>query len=136
VSLPRITPLVSLLLAAGAQAQDGRIAGAEAPSGQQVTLSQVIAEEDPWSGAMQIVVRLVAPAIAGDTRANSQLREDMDWACRTWGVPAAQEVSATPDRVVVEMMAEPAPRGEATPGIRRIFESYRLEGPDCVWELF
>ena len=136
MSAPRITPLVSILLAAGAQAQDGRIARAEAPSGQRVTLADVIPEEQPWSGEMQVVVRLVAPAIADDTLTNSQLRADMDWACHTWGVPAARELSAPPERVVVEMMAAPAPRGEATPGIRRIFESYRLEGPVCVWELF
>jgi hypothetical protein len=136
VSAPLVTPILSILLATVAQAQDGQIARAEAPSGQRVTLADVIPEEHPWSGEMQIVIRLVAPEIAADTLTNSQLREDMDWACRVWGVPAARDLSASPDWVVVEMMAEPAPRGEATPGIRRFFETYRLEGPICIWELF
>ncbi len=106
------------------------------PSGQPLVLRDLMAEENPWSGEMQIVVRLLAPLIAGEGLTNSELREDMDWACRTWGVPAAQTRSMMPDWVIVEMMEAPTERGVPTPGIRRYFESYRLEGPVCIWELF
>ncbi|MBF9058527.1 hypothetical protein HKCCSP123_04965 [Rhodobacterales bacterium HKCCSP123] len=108
----------------------------DAPSGQPLTLHGLLVEENPWSGELQVVVRLLAPSIAGDRLTNSELREDMDWACRTWGVPVAETRSMTPDWVIVEMMEAPVERGVTAPGVRRYFESYRLEGPICIWELF
>lgn len=120
----------------GSAAQEGLVAHAEAPSGQRLILAEVLTEEQPWSGEMLVVVRLLAPAIAEDVLTGSEVREDMDWACRLWGLPAARALASPPDRVVVEMMAERAPRGESTPGIRRFFETYRIEGPLCIWELF
>jgi hypothetical protein len=107
-----------------------------APSGQPLVLSEVLFEENPYSGEMQVVVRLLAPLIAGEGFARSELREDMDWACRTWGVPAAETLASAPDWVVVEFMAAPVERGRATPEIRQFFETYRLEGLVCIWELF
>nr|WP_239025449.1 DUF6497 family protein [Roseibacterium persicicum] len=107
-----------------------------APSGQAVALDELLFEENPWSGELQVVVRLLAPAIADETMLYTVIRGDMDWACDTWGLPAAGTLASPPDWVVVEMMAAPAPRGEPTPDIRRLFETYRLEGPICIWELF
>lgn len=107
-----------------------------APSGLAMTLDGVIVEENPWSGETLVVVRLVVPAIAGTIANPIALRDDMGWACRTWGVPAAESLSSPPDLVVVEMMAAQVERGATTPGIRRFFEQFRLQGPDCIWELF
>jgi hypothetical protein len=107
-----------------------------APSGQSVQVQDLMIEENPHSGELQVVVRLLAPQIAGDGLSGAELRGDMDWACLTWGVPVAQAEAATPGWVVVEMMEAPVERGIATPEIRRYFESYRLEGPTCIWELF
>lgn len=106
-----------------------------APSGLRLTLDEVIFEENPWSGEMLVVVRLLAPLIA-DTSETSLMREDMDWACDIWGVPAAETLATPPDFVVVEMMAAPMERGDSMPGIFQVFEQYRLEGPVCIWELF
>lgn len=108
----------------------------EAPSGQLLVLHDLLYEETPWSGDLQVVVRLLAPMIAGEALTNSELREDMDWACRTWGRPAAASLGTTPDWVVIEMMEAPVERGVTTPQVRRYFENYRLEGPLCIWELF
>jgi len=107
-----------------------------APSGLTVMLDDVIFEENPWSGEILVVVRLIAPTLADDTAASVSLREDMDWACTTWGVPAAETLATPPDFVVVEMMAEPVERGQSSPGIAQVFEQYRLEGQICIWELF
>jgi hypothetical protein len=107
-----------------------------APSGQLLVLQDVMFEENPWSGETQVAVRLLAPMIAGEGLLPTELRDDMEFACRTWGLPAAATLASPPDWVVVEMMEAPAERGTATPGIRRYFEQYRLQGPDCIWELF
>lgn len=107
-----------------------------APSGLTVTLSDILFEENPWSGEMMVVVRLLAPSLPEAITNPFELRADMDWACATWGQPAALSVATPPDLVVVEMMAAPVPRGQPDPAIVQVFEQYRLAGPDCIWELF
>ena len=89
------------------------------PSGQTVELEGLLYEEHPYSGEMQVIVRLLAPAIAQGQLEMSQVREDMDWACATWGQPAAEQLSSAPDWVIVEMMAAPVPRGVPAPSPRR-----------------
>ncbi len=131
-------PLAGLLALAplAAAAEDWPLAEIAAPSGLRLTLDEVIFEENPWSGEMLVVVRLLAPTLEDGGATTSTMREDMDWACETWGLPAAGTLSAPPDFVVVEMMAAPLERGVATPGVHQVFEQYRLEGPVCIWELF
>lgn len=107
-----------------------------APSGMAVALEDLLFEENPWSGESLAVVRLVAPSLAQALSDPFALRADMDWACATWGPPAAASVSTAPDIVVVEMMAAPVERGSPNPAILQVFEQYRLVGPDCIWELF
>ena len=109
---------------------------AAAPSGLSVTLNEILFEENPWSGEMMVVVRLLAPTLAEGITNPFDLRADMDWACATWGRPAALTLAAPPDIVVVELMAALVPRGQPDPAILQVFEQYRLEGPDCIWELF
>jgi hypothetical protein len=107
-----------------------------APSGLAVLLDEIVFEENPWSGEMMVVVRLLAPTLSEGITNPFDLRADMDWACATWGQPAARSLAAPPDIVVVEMMAASVPRGAPDPAILQVFEQYRLEGPDCIWELF
>ena len=131
-------PLAGLLsvLPLAAAAQSWPVGDSAAPSGLQVTLDDVLFEENPWSGEMMVIVRLVAPAITEGIENPIALRDDMDWACRTWGLPAAATLSSTPDRIVVELMSAPVDRGQATPGIAQFFETFRPESPLCIWELF
>lgn len=107
-----------------------------APSGQPVTLHELMTEQNPWSGETQLVIRLIAPELAEDRLSEASIAADMDWACTTWGIAAADQQSDAIEWVVVEMMASLAPRGSTTPDIRRLYETYRLEGDACIWELF
>jgi len=131
-ALPPALPLAGLVALAPISA----VGEVMAPSGQPVTLHEVLAEENPWSGQAQLVVRLMAPMIADDTLSDAAIREDMEWACRVWGLPAAVQNDHVMEWVVVEMMAAPASRGTATPDIRRFYETYRLDGDLCICELF
>jgi hypothetical protein len=117
-------------------AEDWPLGEVAAPSGLQVSLHEVIFEENPWSGETMVVVRLLAPAIAGPIENPIALRDDMIWACQTWGVPAAGTLGAPPDLVVVEMMAAPVTRGVIAPETRQFFEQFSLDGSTCIWELF
>lgn len=132
-------PVLAALLAAAApaaMAEAWPVGEVVAPSGQVLVVHDVTFEQDPWSGEIQVAVRLLAPMIADDGLGPDEVRADMDFACRTWGLPAAATRATPPERVIVELMAAPAERGVATPDIRRYFEQYRLQGPDCIWELF
>lgn len=113
----------------------GAIGQGAAPSGQPLALHEVLSEEIPWSSERQIVVRVVAPMIAEGRLGDDVILGDMEWACRLWGHSAAGD-AGTAEWVVVEMMAEVAPRGTPTPEIARFFETFRREGDDCIWELF
>ena len=106
-----------------------------APSGFDVTLEDVIYEEDPYSGDTLIVVRLVAPAIASPVLSGA-LQSDMEWACETWGLPASDALSTPADQIIVEMMEAVVPRGESAPETRRFFETYSPDGDLCIWRLF
>jgi hypothetical protein len=136
--MPAALPLAGFLALAplAVAAEDWPSGEVAAPSGLQVSLHEVIFEENPWSGESMVVVRLLAPAIAGPIENPIALRDDMDWACRTWGLRAAATLTAPPDMVVVEMMAAPVARGVASPETRQFFEQFRLDGPTCIWELF
>ena len=107
-----------------------------APSGQAVILHEWLNEQNPWSGESQIVIRLVAPMIGANGVDDAALKTDMDWACEHWGRPIANAANATADQIVIEMMAAPTPRGTPTPEINRFYETYRLAGDACIWELF
>lgn len=131
-----MTRLATPLAGALALAPLWAMAESVAPSGLRLSLHELLVEENPWSGETLVVVRLLAPTISQDLPDPVTLRADMDWACATWGQPAAEDLAVPPDQVVVEMMAAPAERGIATPEIRRFFETYRLDGPSCIWELF
>lgn len=106
------------------------------PSGQPLTLHERLVETDPWSGAVQLVIRLLAPMIAQDSLSDQEIRKDMDWACKFWGHPTTDHSDAQLDWVIVEMMAAPTSRGTITPDIQRFYETYRRDGDLCIWELF
>jgi hypothetical protein len=107
-----------------------------APSGQAVILHEWLHEQNPWSGENQIVIRLVAPGIGAAGIDDAALRGDMDWACELWARPIAAAADEMAGMVVIEIMAAPTPRGTPTPEINRYYETYRLAGDACIWELF
>jgi hypothetical protein len=131
--LPSLLALLPGL--AGAEIAHGPDGPVTAPSGFDVTPHAVLYEEDPYSGDTLIVVRLIAPAVASPVL-SANLQADMEWACETWGLPASDALSARADRIIVELMAEPVPRGEPAPETARFFESYSPEGDLCIWRLF
>lgn len=131
-ALPPALPLAGLVALAPISA----LGEVVAPSGQIVTLQEVLTEQNPWSGETQIVVRLLAPMIADDSLSDDLIRSDMEWACGVWGQSAASQPDRKVEWVVIEMMAATASRGTATPDIRRFYETYRLDGDLCIWELF
>lgn len=103
------------------------------PSGIEGRVCDVLTETQPFTEEDWLVVRMVVPGLS--EREGGVLRADHDWICRTIGLPAAAEAASPPVRIVIQLMAEPFPRGEPAPGISQSIEAYSISEGACIWEL-
>lgn len=106
-----------------------------APSGLPVTLIETLLEPLPGTDVRQVVVRVLAPEITS-VEMSEALQADLEWACETWGAPAALAAGLPEAEIIVSFMAAPVPRGVAAPDTRQFIERYRVTSGDCIWELF
>lgn len=114
------------LSAATATAQDLIL-----PSGQTVTLADIIFEED---GALARF-RFLAPRIGADLTF-PDVAGDFPWLCEQAILPALAVAEAVPERVVISMADRPVEFGEITPDAIQFFEAFSLSGGVCIWEEF
>ncbi len=126
----RVT-LISCTLATPVAAQQMQV-----PSGQPVTLSEVLIDEQP--GEIWVRFRFIAPEIARDGGAVSYdiAAPDMDHLCETLALPYLQEYALNPTRVVISLSDREVPFGAPTPEATQFFEAYRPETTRCIWEEF
>lgn len=120
---------IAAFLALGASAA----AAEELPSGQALVLWEIVWERVQGAGT-QAVLRFIAPGVARDGGAVDAegAMLDMDWLCRTHGVPIVALPAAQSDVVVVTLMDRPVPRGATDPEATQYFATYRVEGGDCL----
>jgi len=106
------------------------------PSGQNVTLTEVLLDEAP--GELWARFRFVAPAITRDTGSvNYDLAgPDMDHLCDALALPYLASHSIAPARVVISLMDRPVTFGAQDPAATQFFETYRTQGARCIWEEF
>jgi len=106
------------------------------PSGQDVTLTEVLLDEAP--GELWVRFRFVAPAITRDTGTVTydQAGPDMDHLCDALVLPYLQTHAITPARVVISLMDRPVAFGVQDPAATQFFESYRPDDTHCIWEEF
>ncbi len=102
------------------------------PSGQQVTLSEVLLDDAP--GELWARFRFVAPDVTPETQASSS--GDIDHLCGALAQPYLAQYDIHPARVVISMSSRELPFGSTDPDVTQFFETYRLEGETCVWEGF
>ncbi len=112
--------------AATAAAQDLTL-----PSGQTVTLAEVIFEED---GALARF-RFLAPRIGADLTF-PDVAGDFPWLCEQAIVPALAVAEAAAERVVISMADRPVEFGEITPDATQFFEAFSLSDGVCIWDEF
>ncbi|MCB1343045.1 MAG: hypothetical protein KDK24_18645 [Pseudooceanicola sp.] len=120
------------LLAAPAVAQ----VPADAPSGQQLTLSEVLLDDAP--GELWLRFRFLAPGIArqGGTVDQATASADMGALCETLALPYVTEQKLDIVRIAISMMDRDIPFGETDPAVTQFFEVYRPEDGRCIWEPF
>ncbi|WP_291240572.1 DUF6497 family protein [Gemmobacter sp.] len=125
------------------QMQDGTVVltgGAEAlsvPSGQPVTLQDVIRSEDGPVGAA-LRFRFVAPQIAreGGNVDFETASADMADLCQRFALPRMAELGGAPRQIIISLAAAEVPFGETAPEVTQFFESFRVENGTCIWEMF
>jgi hypothetical protein len=105
------------------------------PSGRAAELCDVVAEQQPFTSETWLVVRMLVPDLPGPGAGPSAGRGDQDWVCGEIGLPQALGMDPRPERIVVQLMAEPFLRGEPAPGITQSIEAYSIQGDACMWEL-
>ena len=126
----RIAPLATLALLGACDQGDG---GTLPASGLDVTVHEVVIEQQPFSNDVFLVMRFLAPDLG---TSNAPPLEDMQWACEQWGLREATTLSPPPTRIVVELMVRPPPRGEPNPAVVRVFEAFQPVDDTCVWVFF
>ncbi|TLP57585.1 hypothetical protein FEE96_19605 [Parasedimentitalea maritima] len=106
------------------------------PSGQDVTLTEVLLDSDP--GELWVRFRFVAPAITRDTGSVSYdlAGPDMDYLCDALALPYLTSHEITPARVVISLMDRPVAFGALDADATQFFESYTPDGNRCIWEEF
>ena len=122
------------LLSLGVLAAGSAIAQqvATLPSGLEVQLIEVRLDDELELGRF----RLLAPALGEPGVDLDALRPDFDQICAELALPFMAARQPAWRDVVISLSASVIPFGETDPGVVQAFESYSLEGEDCIWQDF
>ncbi|MDK3018111.1 DUF6497 family protein [Pseudodonghicola flavimaris] len=133
VGLPAVSLLSSVLLTSAAcAATSGAGTAIAVPSGQTVTLQEVLLDDAP--GALWARFRFVAPQLGHIVQEASA--GDIDDLCQRFVLPYLAEHDLAPARVVISLSDRALDFGTADPAAVQYFETYRPEKTRCVWEAF
>lgn len=107
------------------------------PSGQEVTLEEVIANV-PSENGLAMRYRFLAPAIArdGGTIDAETAGRDMDWLCQNYALPRLPATGPMPAEIIISMADRDVPFGQSDPEATQFFNAYSIEGGNCLWEAF
>jgi hypothetical protein len=143
-ALARIA-VMTAILAGSAAAQEagaelvvesGDGARIEVPSGQEITLQDVIWNA-PGPDGLALRFRFLAPEIApGGGVEFETAAADMQHLCNSYALPRIADQGPHPEQVIISLSDVAVPFGEAAPEATQFFESYRIEEGVCVWEMF
>ena len=125
-----------LVQAEGEQAALGDDALITVPSGQTVTLQEVVWNAVGVDG-LTLRFRFVAPAIAPDGSVDFETASaDMLALCQTYALPRMAEFGPQVQQIIISLAAKPLAFGETAPDVTQFFEAYRVEDGTCIWEIY
>ena len=121
----------------GVQVTPGSDEAITVPSGQAVTLQDVIWNA-PGPDGLVARFRFVAPAIARDGGAVDfdTASADMQALCQVYALARLSEFGPMPSQIIISMADRAVPFGEAAPDATQFFEAYSIDGNTCIWEAF
>lgn len=123
--------------AKGTVAMTGDGALITVPSGQPVTLQDVIWNEMGPQG-LTMRFRFIAPAIARDGGSVDfeTAVADMRALCDDFALPRLSQLGPQPAQIIISLSDVPVPFGESAPAATQFFEAFSLQDGACIWEVF
>ena len=108
----------------------------DVPSGQQVSLSEILLDENP--GELWVRFRFLTPQIARGPEAISpeSAAMDMQALCNDIAAPYLAENAIEPARIVVSFSDRDVPFGQSDPTATQFFELFSVQNGVCIWEEF
>ena len=108
----------------------------DTPSGQPVTLSEILLDENP--GELWVRFRFLAPQIArGPDAIDPDIAmADMQALCDDLAVPYLVDNAIQPARIVMSFADREVPFGQPDPEATQFFELFSLQDGSCIWEEF
>jgi hypothetical protein len=61
---------------------------------------------------------------------------DMQVICDSFALERTDGMVPQPQQIIISFASAEVPFGEAAPDVVQFFESFRIEGDACVWEVF
>ncbi len=123
--------------AEGAVIEPGEGEVISVPSGQEITLLEVIWNV-PGPDGMATRFRFLAPGIAPSALGVNfeAATADMLHLCQEFAVPKVLGSAVIPTQIIISLSDRPVPFGETDEDATQFFEAYRLENGVCIWEIF
>lgn len=108
------------------------------PSGQSVTLNQVIwPGEGAAAGERILRLRFLAPRIAKgrtDAVGAEAATDDLQYLCDHVGIRTLDGQGDKVDVIAITLMAKPVPFGTAAPDVTQYIDAFLPKGDHCEWE--
>lgn len=105
------------------------------PSGRWVTFNDVIWGE-PGPAGLTVRFRFLEADLGAvvASAAYEDLEADMQYLCENYALARIANTGPQPATVMVSISDRPVAFGEAAPGVVQVFEAYRPEAGQCLWE--
>lgn len=126
--LHRALPVTFCLLAMPLAADDLLVL----PSGLEVTLQEVLWEDEAETGRFRFIV----PTIAAPGGADGVMLDDMLLLCRDFALPVQRALRPGWAELVISFASEPSEFGVMNAEIVQFFEGFGIDGDDCIWSEF
>ena len=122
----RIASLLLATLPGAAAAQ-----GFTTPSGLDVTIAEVMVQEE----GRTVRLRLLAPVLGQAGAGYDEVAQDFVWICEAQVLPALADNGLSPGHVVISIADRPVPFGEVDGAATQFFEGFDVVDGTCAWAL-
>lgn len=106
------------------------------PSGQPIAFHEAFLDDAVMG--LTARYRFVAQdlAVSVDNLSYAELEADLAHLCAEVALPGLAQIDPAPSLIVITLSAEATEFGAPTPDVVEVFEAYRFEDGNCVWEAF
>jgi Family of unknown function (DUF6497) len=127
---------VTLIQDDGMQTAPGDDTLIAVPSGQAVTLQEVVWNA-PGPDGLALRFRFVAPAIASGGGVDIETAHaDMLALCQTYAIPRMADYGPQVQQIIISLADRQVTFGATEPDATQFFEAYRVEDGICIWEMY